>query len=206
MNHMDTRRKRGFKRFGTRTAPAIGVALALALAACGSDDEAAVTTVAPATTAAPGTTADTPGATTAPAATAPAATETPATAAAPVNMAQDGCDEVVIGVVLSSSGIYSQLGADTQLAVDGFSKIHPDILGTPLKFQVENDGSDPTAGVAATQRLLGDPCVVALSGPGSGATQTAALPVIVAAKKPAIFNTPVLYENFNKEPYTFRQT
>jgi branched-chain amino acid transport system substrate-binding protein len=158
----------------TKKLAALGVAFALVLGACGSDDD---------------TDSD-------------AASTTTAGGDAAASIAQDGCDAVKIGVLMSTSGPYSQLGVDAKIAADAFSKSHPDILGTPLELQIENDGSDPTQAVSAAQRLLDDDCIVAMVGP-TGPQMLALVPTAVKAEKPTMFLSPLPYDNFNKEPYLF---
>lgn len=196
--------RRGARR---ATIAALSATLLLSAAACGDDDEDADLAEAPAATAAPTATEAEPVGTDAPEATgAPAGSDVPAATGAPtepVDIAPEGCDEVVVGTILSLSGPFSQLGTDGEVAANAFFEAHPEVLGTPFRVQIENDRSDPTAAAEAAKKLSSDPCVVALTGPSVTATMVAALPVLLEADRPVIVNTPVPYPGYNEEPFVF---
>jgi ABC-type branched-subunit amino acid transport system substrate-binding protein len=163
-----------------RSIGVIGLSAAMVLASCGSDDDsAAVTTAAPGTTAAPDATTAT------------------------VDLLPDGCDSLVVGAILSLNGNFSQLGSDSKIAIDAFYQTHTEVLGVPIKVQIENDRSDPTASAEAATRLSSDPCVIAITGPNVTATMVSAFPVLKESGLPIIVNTPVPYPGYNTEPLVF---
>ena len=157
---------------------ALLVPFAFAVAACGSDD-AAPAPAAPAP-AAP-----------APAAPAPV-TDPPAADLPPVK----------VGAILSTSGAYSQLGGDGEIALNAFAEWWRFADGRRIEFVIINDGSDPTQAVAAGDTLAAQD-VIAIIGPSSGASMTVSLPVLIDLEIPILMGPPLPYPNFNMEPNVF---
>jgi branched-chain amino acid transport system substrate-binding protein len=137
--------------------PFIAVALlallAIALPACGGDDDA-TTTAAPGTTAASGTTAAPTGTTTAP----------DGTTAAP---AASG-DPIVVGSTLSLTGIFAATGAIHQLAGEQFvERLNAEggLLGRPVEWRVLDDESNSEVVPTLYEQLINQDGVDLIIGP-----------------------------------------
>ena len=181
----------------SRTIPVLALVSVLAIASCGSDDEADTTTAAPtapaastATTAGPAPETTAGGA----AGTTGAPTTEGAAPGAPVS-------DVNVGVVLSASGAVAQIGQAGQRSLAAFEKCWTFKDGGKIHFEIINDGSDPTQAVAAVDTLV-EKNVVALMG-FSGSAFSAAFPRLLETKLPVVFIPPIPYPNFNKEPFIF---
>jgi branched-chain amino acid transport system substrate-binding protein len=111
--------------------------------------------------------------------------------------------DIVLGVILSTSGNYASLGVAEENALKAFEKTAEPINGRKIKFLIENDQSNPTQAAAAAKTLLANKEVVGIIGPSVTATMLGAFPILQSAKIPVIFLTNLPYPNFNKEPYIF---
>ena len=74
------------------------------------------------------------------------------------------------------------------------------INGRPVRFEALDDQLNPDIAIVSAKRLVGEGMVVLL-GPIASATAIAVLPVVTAAKVPAVFHFGV--EQLEKEPYYY---
>ena len=142
---MTTRTSQPRKRF-VRTVAVLG-ALALTVAACGSDDDGAGTDDTETTEAAPTDTSEPAAVSTEPA---PAATDAPEEATG---------DPITVGIVTSTSGplsVYGQtyldgLEAGLDYATDGTGSVN----GHPIELEIVDDGGEPEKAISAATDLVG---------------------------------------------------
>ena len=101
-------------------------------------------------------------------------------------------EPIKIGAVLPFSGGVELYGQQAKLGLDLAAKeinAGGGILGRPVEIIYEDDKTDSTAAVAATQKLITSDGVLALVGPITSRNLDAIVPVAEAAKTPLLYAT-----------------
>ena len=98
-------------------------------------------------------------------------------------------DEIVIGVIAPLTGSKAEQGAQfkegAEVAVADLNAAGG-ILGRPVSLEILDDQGQPNEAAAAAQKVVSNPSVIAVIGPSSTASSSAAAPILEKAKIVAI--------------------